>query len=202
MSCLHDLKIQINVMIRAFAGRMCAWIIIMLTSLSLSACGIRGMAPHSEKTEETADFSDDGKREWDEASEEDPENGLHKIRTVRPEYAEQFSIDQYEGGYSVININEVGSYLVIDADKAVPEGFSGMTVIRRPADRIYLASSSSMDFFRALDCLDRVALTSTKAGDWSLPAKKRKRIWRLFLKTPGKKRCGGYSERPQTKSLR
>ena len=169
MSCLHDLKIQINVMIRAFAGGMCAWIIIMLTSLSLSACGIQGTASHSEKTEETAAFSDDGKREGDEDSEEDPENGLHKIRTVRPEYAEQFSIDQYEGGYSVININEVGSYLVIDADKAVPEGFSGMTVIRRPADRIYLASSSSMDFFRALDCLDRVALTSTKAGDWSLP---------------------------------
>ena len=170
MTGCHDLKIPINVMIRALLGRPGAWIIIMLTSLFLSACGMRDTASYPDGAEETAVSQDEDRGEGYEASEERvPEKGLHKIRTLKPEYAEQFSIDQYEGGYSVININEVGSYLVTDADKAVPEALSGMTVIRRPADRVYLASSSAMDFFRALDCLDRVALTSTKAGDWSLP---------------------------------
>ncbi len=155
--------------IRASAGRLRAWIVIMLTMLSLSACGMQDPGGLTDKAEETADFESDNVSGKKGASgEQDPSEGLHKIDSLKPDYAEQFTIDHYEGGYSVININEVGSFLVADPDMEVPELFRGMTLIRRPADRIYLASSSSMDFFRALDCLDRVALTATKAADWSL----------------------------------
>jgi iron complex transport system substrate-binding protein len=42
-------------------------------------------------------------------------------------------------------------------------------VIQEPVERVYLAASSAMDDFRQLDALDTIALTSTKAADWSLP---------------------------------
>ncbi len=169
MTCCYEPKLKIKEMIRASAAGPWAWIIIMLTSLSLSACGIKDPDSGQGTAQETAvsEYIDES---WEGGGAgENPENGLHKIDTFIPEYATQFSIDHYDDGYSVININDSGSFVVTDQDKEAPEPFRDMTVIKRPADRIYLASSSSMDFFRALDCLDRVALTSTKAADWSLP---------------------------------
>lgn len=168
MTDCYGLKQQVKKTIRASVERPRAWIVIMLTSLSLSACGMQGTADLQQKTEKTGTFEDVIESEESGVFGEESGSGLHKLDSFKPEYAEQFSIDHYEGGYSVININEAGSFLVADADKEVPELFRDMTFIERNPDRIYLASSSSMDFFRALDCLDRVALTSTKAPDWSL----------------------------------
>ncbi len=41
-------------------------------------------------------------------------------------------------------------------------------VIQKPINNIYIASSSVMDFFDKLGCLDSVTMTSTKPSDWSL----------------------------------
>ena len=43
------------------------------------------------------------------------------------------------------------------------------TVVRKPADNIYLAASSAMDLFGGIDALDAVSLTATMEKDWSLP---------------------------------
>lgn len=45
----------------------------------------------------------------------------------------------------------------------------GITRISYPIHNGYLAASSTMDFFRQLNALDSIRLTSTKAQDWSLP---------------------------------
>lgn len=52
----------------------------------------------------------------------------------------------------------------VDAEE-LPEG---VTVLEVPLERIYVAASSSLDFFQRLDALDAVGFTSTSLSNWSL----------------------------------
>lgn len=89
---------------------------------------------------------------------------LEKTENV---YAREFSIEHYEEGYRRIRIGEQ-SILLIPEGKTVPEGVSKDTVVlRQPVQRIYMASSSAMSFFVALNRLDSVEFTSTTAADWT-----------------------------------
>lgn len=93
--------------------------------------------------------------------------GLTYVETVPLSYANQFSIDRYEGGYSLISVSNGGRYLVVPPDGEVPEGLREDTaVIRQPAASIYLASSAAMDLFVNLDGLDAVRFTSTMEENW------------------------------------
>jgi iron complex transport system substrate-binding protein len=84
-------------------------------------------------------------------------------------YAEQFTVDYYEGGLALITIAGTDRFLLVPESAAVPSGLDGdITVLRQPCDRIYLASSSVMDLFSQLEALDVVCFTSTKAADWTL----------------------------------
>lgn len=49
----------------------------------------------------------------------------------------------------------------------MPSGLDeGVTVLRQPLDRIYLAATSAMDLFRELDALDAIRLSGTEAQGW------------------------------------
>lgn len=85
-------------------------------------------------------------------------------------YARQFAVDYYADGSSLITIAGSDRFLLLRSDGVSPEDLDAeVTVLRQPLDNIYLAASSAMDFFRALDQLDRVRLTSTAAANWSIP---------------------------------
>ncbi len=85
-------------------------------------------------------------------------------------YARQFSVDYYSGGYALITIAGNDRFLLLPENAVPPEGLDDdITALRQPLDNIYLAASSAMDFFRELDRLDRVRLTSTTAANWSIP---------------------------------
>lgn len=59
--------------------------------------------------------------------------------------------------------------LVIPEGMPVPEGLDEDIVpVGLPLDHVYLAASSAMDFWRQLDALGAVSMTSTKDSDWSL----------------------------------
>ena len=90
------------------------------------------------------------------------------IGSMALEYAEQFSVDYRSDGCSVIKIGE-DSFLLVPEGTDVPSDTGDMTVIRQPADNIYLAASSAMDLFDGLGELDRVTMTSTEPRNWSLP---------------------------------
>jgi len=85
-------------------------------------------------------------------------------------YADQFSVDLYEGGYSLVTIKDSGEFLLVPEGAAVPEGLSEDTIILQlPLQNIYLAASAAMDLFRKLGALDSVRMTGTKASDWAIP---------------------------------
>lgn len=84
------------------------------------------------------------------------------------EYATQFSVEYFEGGCALITIAGEDQFLLAPEDGVVPRDLDkSITVVQKPLRSTYLAASSAMDFYRQLDCLDYVRMTSTKSSDWS-----------------------------------
>ena len=119
--------------------------VLPVTVLALSGCAVSETAPAS--TEELV---------FDHACPLD--------------YATQFTADCYEGGYTMLTLTESGEqFLVTPEDAAEVEGLpESVTVLRQPIRNIYLVSTSVMDLFLALDGLDSVTLSGTRAEGWYL----------------------------------
>ena len=105
------------------------------------------------------------------ASDEDPEAAPESwsskkiTRSMELLYADQFSVDYYDGGYPMITIS--GRYLVVPEGKTEPSGLPGdVAVIKQPLKNIYLAATSAMDLFCSLDGTDRITLSGTDASGW------------------------------------
>ena len=83
-------------------------------------------------------------------------------------YATQFSVDSYEGGYELIQIQDDGKYLVVPETMPVPEGVpDSITVLQKPLDHVYLAAtllspnnSSCIHRLRQRSCSIRITVLS------------------------------------------
>ncbi len=86
------------------------------------------------------------------------------------DYAQQFTVAECAGGYSLITID--GSrYLVVPEGAAVPaELGDDIVVLQQPIENIYLVSSSAMDPIISIGGLGAVALSGTQAENWYLGA--------------------------------
>ncbi len=94
-------------------------------------------------------------------------SGLTYSGSMELLYAENFSVDYYEGGYALITIKDGGRYLVVPEDGEVPKELPEDTaVLQKPLDHIYLVATSVMDFFAALDGTDQIRLSGTEEEGW------------------------------------
>lgn len=100
---------------------------------------------------------------------EPPEiKGLTYESTVDLKRADQFSIYNYEGGYSLIIIHDHQSFLLVPKDAEVPKGLpEDVTVLHKPVKRIYLAATATMAMFCSMGALDNVRMSSIKEDDWT-----------------------------------
>mgnify|MGYP004466373409 FL=1 len=93
--------------------------------------------------------------------------GLTYDHSMELSYAEEFSVDYYEGGYALITIDQSGEFLVVPEGRKAPEGLDGdITVLQQPVSNIYLVATSAMDLFRAIDGIDSIRLSGTKENGW------------------------------------
>lgn len=84
-------------------------------------------------------------------------------------YATQFSAEFYENGISLVTVSDGEKYLLVPENENA-EGLTGdITVIRTPADNIYLAASSAMDMFFGIGAMGNIRTTATLERDWALP---------------------------------
>ncbi|MBR4157347.1 MAG: ABC transporter substrate-binding protein [Oscillospiraceae bacterium] len=84
-------------------------------------------------------------------------------RTVPLEYADQFAIYKYEGGYSLIDMNNSDRMLVVPEGKAVPGNLDrDIVVVQQPLSDIYLAATSAMALFESLDALESISFVGSK----------------------------------------
>lgn len=94
-------------------------------------------------------------------------SGLKFEERVPLYYAEQFAIDRYENGYSLIHTMKGERFLLVPEGEKIPEKLSkDISVIEKPADNIYLAATSVMGLFAELEKGDTVKFSGTKADDW------------------------------------
>lgn len=83
------------------------------------------------------------------------------------EYAQEFAIDKYSGGYALISIADGSRFLVVPEAKEAPENLDeDIVVLKQPVNRIYMVASAVMDMFRAIDALDAIRLSGTDADGW------------------------------------
>ena len=73
--------------------------------------------------------------------------------SLRLQYAENFSIDYYAGGYSMITTKRDGSrFLIVPEQAETPEGVEeDIVILKQPIQDIYLVASAVMDMFCQLD---------------------------------------------------
>ena len=133
--------------------KLMALLLCLAMCLGLTACGTGG----SGTAENSTDISDE----------------LTYTDSTKLEYAQKFTIDNYEGGYSLITITDGGRFLVVPEDKEAPEDLAkDITVLQQPIQNIYLVASAVMDMFVSLDALDSIRFSGTKADGWYIDAAK------------------------------
>ena len=82
--------------------------------------------------------------------------------------ATEFSVD-YIDVYQLVTIADTDRFLLIPEGEPIPVGLpEDVTVLAEPLDRIYLVSSSAMDYFLSLDGLPKIRLSATKEDGWCL----------------------------------
>lgn len=141
---LYEEKKEICEMIK----RLTAVCLSILMAVSLAACGAG---------------QDTGTMETDtEISSE-----LTFVDSMELTYAQEFAVDYYEGGYSLIRISNGSRYLVIPEGKACPEDLEEDIIpLMQPIQNVYLAASAVMDMFVSLDSLDTLRFSALKADGW------------------------------------
>ena len=89
--------------------------------------------------------------------------GLTYESTEPLEYADQFAIYHYRDGYSLIDMVNSDRMLVVPEGAAVPEKLDpDVVVVQQPLDRIYLAATSAMALFEAIDGVGAIDYVGTR----------------------------------------
>ncbi len=133
--------------------KLTAIILYLLLCLSMAACG----GQSSGKTGSGSDISPD----------------LTYVDSMELTYAQEFSVDYFEGDYALITIDDDTRYLLVPEDAAVPGGLDEeIVILQQPLENIYLVASAVMDMFVSLDALDHIRFSGTEENDWYIePAK-------------------------------
>ena len=97
--------------------------------------------------------------------------GLTAESVLPLDYATCFNVFYYSDGYKVVDVPLSATYLVVPEGKDVPEGVnSDFIILREPFDSIYLAATSAMALFDAIDSIDKVTMSGTTEGGWYIDA--------------------------------
>lgn len=84
------------------------------------------------------------------------------------QYAENFTVDYYKGGYTMLTTTMDGQrFLIIPEGKEIPVNMEeDIVVLRRPIKDLYLVASAVMDMFRKLNGLHTIAFSGQKEENW------------------------------------
>lgn len=124
--------------------------VFLMGLLGLGGCGSPSSASMG-TSEETAGLS-----------------SLQSQGSMELQYAENFSVDYYEGGYELLTtIPDSKQYLLVPEGAEVPVGLDEeICVLQEPLDNIYLVASGVMDMFASLDAVDQIRFSGQKQENW------------------------------------
>lgn len=104
----------------------------------------------------------------DNLQDKETEGTLVYESSMELQYAENFSVDYYKGGYTMLTTTMDGQrFLVVPEGKEIPENMQeDIVVLQRPMKDLYLVASAVMDMFRELDGLDAITFSGQKEENW------------------------------------
>ena len=94
-------------------------------------------------------------------------NGWEPEYSMQLQYATQFGVDYYAGGYKLISLADGSRFLVVPKNGTLPKGIDKDIVpLYQPVGNIYLVATSAMCLFDALERLDAIRLSGTREDGW------------------------------------
>lgn len=105
-------------------------------------------------------------------TEEAPDTVLVYESSMELCYAENFTIDYYKGGYTMLTtIMDGERFLIVPEGGEIPAGLEeDIAVLYRPVKDIYLVASSVMDMFDHLGGMDAITFSGQKEDGWYIEA--------------------------------
>ena len=98
---------------------------------------------------------------------EDSDSDWIPERSMELQFATQFQVDYYAGGYKLITLGDGSRFLTVPEGCQVPDAAPKDAVpLYQPLGNIYLAATSAMCLFDALDRLDAISLSGSRAESW------------------------------------
>lgn len=96
-------------------------------------------------------------------------NDWEPERSMELQFANQFAVDYYAGGYKLISLGDGSRFLVVPEGGELPRGIARDIVpLYQPLENIYLAATATMCLFDALERLDAIRLSGTRADGWHI----------------------------------
>ena len=111
--------------------------LFLMGLLWLTGCG----SPSSDSTEKSLVESSDQTKvvDW---------KNMKPAGSMELLYAENFSVDYYEGGFKLLETMDGTQILVVPEDKEIPQNVDEDTIVlKQPVQNMYLVSSAVMDIF-------------------------------------------------------
>ena len=94
------------------------------------------------------------------------DEGLVYLSSLKLEYAENFSVDYYEGGYELLTAKDQKLFLVPEGMEAPAGVEEDWIIINRPVENVYLVASAAMDMIVQEGALNNISYSGRKAEDW------------------------------------
>ena len=92
--------------------------------------------------------------------------GLKHVAQMPLEYAQNFTVDEYEGGYQLVCISNGERFLVVPEGASIPENLADdIAVIEQPLESVYLVSTGMICLIDEIDALDAVTVSSVTAQE-------------------------------------
>lgn len=130
--------------------------LFLMGLLWLTGCG----SPSSDSTENSLVESADQTEavDWKD---------MKPVQSMELLYAENFSVDYYEGGYKLLQTMDGTQILVVPEEKEIPQNVDEDTIVlKQPVQNMYLVSSAVMDIFSKLDAIDTLRFSSQTEDNW------------------------------------
>ena len=96
-------------------------------------------------------------------------NGWEPESSMDLQFATQFAVDYYAGGYKLVSLADGSRFLVIPEGSECPKGIAKDIVrLYQPLQNVYLAATASMCLFDALNRMDVIRLSGTREDGWHI----------------------------------
>lgn len=130
--------------------------LFLMGLLWLVGCG----SPSSDSTEKSLVESADQTKALDWKD-------MKHVGSMELLYAENFSVDYYEGGFKLLETMDGTQILVVPENKEIPQNVDEDTIVlKQPVQNMYLVSSAVMDIFSKLDAIDTLRFSSQTEDNW------------------------------------